>query len=157
MGILGHEDHEKEVVGSGGLLLMMSRLLRRESWVGWKVGMARISHCFHFFLFYRFRHSCHLVCCSPLSTFTWLRTTVPFISLRLTLSKKRRKRQRKRRRRLQPRKSNALNTKEYSLVRKCSKVVWGVQNNSTACSGEKAGGWSHGWVWSCEVIQPNWY
>ena len=36
MGVLGHE--EKEVVGSGGLLLMMSRLLRRESWVGWKVG-----------------------------------------------------------------------------------------------------------------------
>ena len=76
-----------------------------------------------FGLVYRVRHSCHFVCCSPLSTFTWLRTTVPYISLRLTLSKKRRKRQRKRRRRLQPRKSIALNTKEYSLVRKCSKVV----------------------------------
>ena len=46
----------------------------------------------------------------------WLRTTVPYISLRLTLSKKRRRRQRKRRRRLQPRKSIALNTKEQDKV-----------------------------------------
>ena len=59
MGILGHEDHEKEVVGSGGLLLIMSRLLRRESWVGWKVGMAMISYCF-FFLFLSFLSSCLL-------------------------------------------------------------------------------------------------